>query len=186
VPWTYFSTALSNGSMSLTGYQHIIAKVYFPRLLIPIAAVLAPLVDFAIAFAILVVAIVWYGLVPGAAVVWLPALMLLAVATATAASLWLSALNVRYRDVRYIVPFAMQLWLFATPVAYPTSLVPARWRALYGLNPMAGVIEGFRWALVGGPAPGAMTMLSVAVVGVAGITGLLYFRSAERTIADII
>jgi lipopolysaccharide transport system permease protein len=186
VPWTYFASALSAGSASVGSYQRIISKVYFPRLLIPIAAVLSPLVDFAIAFGILVALMFWYGIVPGPALIWLPALMLLAVATAAATSVWLSALNVRYRDVRFVVPFVVQIWMFATPVAYPASLVPEKWRALYGLNPMAGVIEGFRWALVGGPAPGLMTLVSALVVAVALGGGVLYFRSVEGTFADLI
>jgi homopolymeric O-antigen transport system permease protein len=186
VPWTYFAAALSAGSASVGAYQHIISKVYFPRLLIPLAAVLSPLADFAIAFAILAALMTWYGIVPGAAIVWLPALMLLAVATAAAASIWLAALNVRYRDVRFVVPFAVQIWMFATPVAYPASLVPARWRPFYGLNPMAGVIEGFRWALVGGPAPGLMTGVSALVVAIALAGGVVYFRSSEGTFADVI
>jgi lipopolysaccharide transport system permease protein len=186
VPWTYFAAALSAGSASVGAYQHIISKVYFPRLLIPFAAVLSPLVDLAIAFAILVALMLWYGIVPGMAVVWLPAFTLLAIATAAAASVWLAALNVRYRDVRFVVPFAVQIWMFATPVAYPASLVPAKWRALYGLNPMAGVIEGFRWALVGGPAPGLMTLVSAIVVVLALAGGIVYFRSFEGTFADVI
>jgi lipopolysaccharide transport system permease protein len=186
VPWTYFASALTAGSASVGSYQRIISKVYFPRLLIPIAAVLSPLVDFAIAFGILVALMFWYGIVPGAALVWLPALMVLAVATAAATSIWLSALNVRYRDVRFVVPFVVQIWMFATPVAYPASLVPEKWRALYGLNPMAGVIEGFRWALVGGPAPGLMTLVSALVVAVALGGGIAYFRSFEGTFADLI
>jgi homopolymeric O-antigen transport system permease protein len=186
VPWTYFASALGGGSTSVGGYQHIITKVYFPRLLIPLAAVIAPLVDFAIAFLILIALMAWYGLAPGAQVVWLPPLMLLAIGTAGAASIWLSALNVRYRDIRYVVPFCVQIWLFATPVAYPASLVPARWRALYGLNPMAGVIEGFRWALVGGPPPGLMTVWSALAVFAALAGAVFYFRRAEGTFADII
>ena len=186
VPWTYFAAAISAGSASVGAYQHIISKVYFPRLLIPMAAVLSPLLDFAIAFGILVALMLWYGIVPGAAVIWLPAFMLLAVATAAAASVWLSALNVRYRDVRFVVPFAVQIWMFATPVAYPASLVPAKWRVFYGLNPMAGVIEGFRWALIGGPAPGLMTLVSAVVVAVALVGGIVYFRSFEGTFADVI
>jgi lipopolysaccharide transport system permease protein len=186
VPWTYFAAALGNGSAALNGQQHIISKVYFPRLIIPLAAVLAPLIDFAIAFVILILLMAWYHIVPGAAIVWLPLLMLLAIATAAAVGVWLSALSVRYRDVRYVVPFGVQIWLFATPVAYPASLVPARWRAAYGLNPMAGVIEGFRWALVGGPSPGLMTLVSAAAVVVLFVAGSVYFRKCEGTFADII
>ena len=186
VPWTYFASALAGCSTSLSGYQHIISKVYFPRLIIPIGAVVAPVVDFAIGFAILVGFMAWYRIVPGPSIVWLPALMLLALATAAGVGVWLAALNVRYRDVRYVVPFIVQLWLFATPVAYPASLVPARWRAVYGLNPMAGVIEGFRWALAGGPAPGVITLVSVAVVVVLIAGGAIYFRRLEGTFADVI
>lgn len=186
VPWTYFASAFGGGTNSVGGYQHVITKVYFPRLLIPLAAVIAPLVDFAIAFLILIALMAWYGLTPGVQVVWLPPLMMLAVGTAAAASVWLSALNVRYRDIRHVVPFGVQIWLFATPVAYPASLVPEGWRTLYGLNPMAGVIEGFRWALVGGPPPGLMTLWSAVVVFAALAGGVLYFRRAEGTFADII
>jgi lipopolysaccharide transport system permease protein len=186
VPWTYFAAALGNGSTALSGQQHIISKVYFPRLIIPLAAVLAPLIDFAIAFVILILLMAWYHIVPGAAIVWLPLLMLLAIATAAAVGVWLSALSVRYRDVRYVVPFGIQIWLFATPVAYPASLVPVRWRAAYGLNPMAGVIEGFRWALVGGPSPGLMTLVSAVAVVVLLGAGAVYFRKCEGTFADII
>jgi lipopolysaccharide transport system permease protein len=186
VPWTYFASALAGCSTSLSGYQHIISKVYFPRLIIPIGAVVAPLVDFAIGFAILIGLMAWYRIVPGPSIVWLPALMLLALATAAGVGVWLAALNVRYRDVRYVVPFVVQLWMFATPVAYPASLVPARWRAVYGLNPMAGVIEGFRWALAGGPAPGAITLVSAAVVVVLIAGGAHYFRRLEGTFADVI
>ena len=186
VPWTYFSAALSGCSMSLSGYQHIISKVYFPRLVVPLAAVIAPLVDFAIAFVLLLGLMAWYRIVPTASILWLPALMLLAVGTATSVGIWLAALSVRYRDVRYVVPFALQLWMFATPVAYPASLVPPRWRTLYFLNPMAGVIEGFRWALAGGAAPGALTLVSAAVVAVLIIGGSVYFRRVEGTFADVI
>jgi len=186
VPWTHFASALAGGTASVGGYQHIISKVYFPRLIIPIGAVVAPLVDFAIGFAILIGFMAWYRIVPGPSIVWLPALMLLALATAAGVGVWLAALNVRYRDVRYVVPFVVQLWMFATPVAYPASLVPTRWRAVYGLNPMAGVIEGFRWALAGGPAPGVITLVSAAVVAVLIAGGAIYFRRLEGTFADVI
>src|SRR5205807_953006 len=139
------------------------------------------LIDFAVAFVLLLALMAWYHIVPGAAIIWVPALLVLAVTTAAAASVWLSALNVRYRDVRYVVPFVIQLWLFATPVAYPASLVPERWRAVYYLNPMAGVIEGFRWALAGGPPPGALTLVSAAVVVVLIAGGSVYFRRVEGT-----
>jgi lipopolysaccharide transport system permease protein len=185
VPWSYFASALAGSSTSLSGYQHIISKVYFPRLIIPLAAVISPLVDFAIGFVILIGFMAWYRIVPGAAIVWLPALMLLAICTAASIGVWLSALNVRYRDVRYVVPFVVQLWMFATPVAYPASLVPGRWRAVYGLNPMAGVIEGFRWALAGGPAPGIITLVSAAVVVALIVGGAIYFRRLEGTFADV-
>jgi lipopolysaccharide transport system permease protein len=186
VPWTYFAAALAGCSTSLSGYQHIISKVYFPRLIIPMAAVIAPLVDFAIGFVVLIGFMVWYRIVPGPSIVWLPALMLLALATAASVGVWLAALNVRYRDVRYVLPFVVQLWMFATPVAYPASLVPERWRAVYGLNPMAGVVEGFRWALAGGPAPGVITLAAASVVAVLMVGGAIYFRKLEGTFADII
>jgi lipopolysaccharide transport system permease protein len=184
VPWMYFATALSTGSQSVVANQHVLGKVYFPRLLMPIASVLGPLVDFGIAFLVLVVLMLWYGIVPGVPLFWLPLLVLLSVVTATAGSIWLSALNVQYRDVRYLVPFVTQLWMFATPVSYSSSLVPERWRALYALNPMVGVIQGFRWALVGGPSPGVMTLVSAGVVTVALLTGAAYFRRLEGTFAD--
>lgn len=186
VPWTYFATAVTGGALSIVGSQQLISKVYFPRLLIPLAAAVTPLVDFAISMGTLMVLLWWYHVVPGAAIVWLPLLMLLALATAFAVSLWLSTLTVTYRDVRHIVPFFMQFWMFATPVAYPASLVPAQWRVLYGLNPMAGVVEGFRWALVGGPAPGPIIFASTVVVAVLLVTGLVFFRRAEGTFADLI
>ena len=184
VPWTYFATALSSGSQSVVASQHVLSKVYFPRLLIPIASVLGPLVDFTIAFAVLLALMAWYGIAPGVAMLWLPALVLLAILTALAGSIWLSALNVQYRDVRYVVPFLIQLWMFATPVPYSSSIVPEQWRLLYALNPMVGVIEGFRWALVGGPSPGAMTMVSAMVVVLLLVLGVAYFRRLEGTFAD--
>lgn len=186
VPWTYFAAALSASSTSLGGYQHIISKVYFPRLIVPLAAVLAPLVDFAIAFAVLVALMAWYHVVPSANIVWLPALIVLAAATAGSIGIWLSALSVRYRDVRFVVPFAVQLWLFATPVAYPASLVPERWRMVYAINPMVGVIEGVRWVLADGHPPGALTFVSATVVAVTFVSGVIYFRSVEGTFADVI
>lgn len=186
VPWTYFATAVGAGALSLVGQQHVISKVYFPRLLVPLAAVTGPLVDFAIAFGVLLLAMIGYRVAPTPAIVAVPFFAAFAVATAAAAAIWLAALTARYRDVRYVVPFALQLWLFATPVAYPTSLVPDRWRALYGLNPMTGVIEGFRWALVGGTAPGPATLVSAAAVAIALAGGVLYFRRVEGTLVDVL
>jgi lipopolysaccharide transport system permease protein len=175
LPWQLFSYALSESSNSLVANQNLITKVYFPRLVIPIATVLAGLVDFAIAFMVLLVLMWCYHIVPTAAVMLLPLFVLLAITTALAVGLWLSALNVKYRDVRYTIPFLMQFWLFATPVAYPASLVPERWRALYGLNPMTGVVEGFRWALLGkSQAPGPLLAVSVAAVMVMLVGGLRY------------
>jgi lipopolysaccharide transport system permease protein len=169
------------------GNQNLITKVYFPRLVVPISAVLGGLVDFAIAFGILLVMITYYHIVPSWAIVTLPGFLLLAIMTALGVGLWLSALNVQYRDVRYTINFIIQFWLFATPVAYPSSIVPARWRALYGLNPMAGVVEGFRWALLGkADPPGALLWVSVAVVIALLIGGLYYFRRMEAQFADIV
>ena len=186
LPWQMFSYALTESANSLVGSQALITKVYFPRLVIPISAVLGGLVDFAIAFCLLLVFFVHYGIVPTAAVVTLPFFLLLAVATALGVGLWLSALNVNYRDVRYTIPFLTQFWLFATPIAYPSSLIPERWRTLYGLNPMAGVVEGFRWALLGTAPPGPMIAVSMMTVVVLVVGGLFYFRRMERTFADII
>jgi lipopolysaccharide transport system permease protein len=187
LPWQLFAHALGQSGNSLVANQSLITRVYFPRLVIPISAVLAGLVDFAVAFVVLLGMMLYYGIVPTAAILTLPLLILLAVATALAVGLWLSALNVEYRDVRYTIPFLTQFWLFATPVAYPSSLVPERWRALYGLNPLAGVVEGFRWALLGkAEGPGPLLTVSVAVVVVLLIGGLYYFRRMERTFADIV
>ena len=186
VPWTYFATALGAGAQSLVGQQHLIAKVYFPRLLMPLAAVITPLVDLAIAFVFLIVMLLAGGVVPGAAALTLPLYVGLAVLTALTASIWTAALNVEYRDVRFVLPFAIQFWLFATPVAYPASLVPEQWRLLYGLNPMATVVEGFRAALLGTPGATGMVVPSVGVVVVLLVLGIRYFRRVEGTFADVI
>jgi lipopolysaccharide transport system permease protein len=186
LPWQLFAHALTESSNSLVANERLITKIYFPRLVVPMAAVLGGLVDFAVAFAILLVMMLYYGIVPGWAIVTLPGFILLAIMTALGVGLWLSALNVQYRDVRYTINFLIQFWLFATPVAYPSSIVPERWRALYGLNPMAGVVEGFRWALLGNKAPGAMLAVSVAVVIVLLVGGLYYFRRMEQHFADVV
>jgi len=187
LPWQLFANALTESSNSLVGNQNLITKVYFPRLVVPISAVLGGLVDFVIAFVILLGMMLYYGIVPGWAIVTLPGFILLAVMTALGVGLWLSALNVQYRDVRYTIGFLVQLWLFLTPVAYPSSIVPEKWRPLYGLNPMAGVVEGFRWALLGkSQPPGAMLWVSVAVVILILFGGLYYFRRMEQQFADIV
>ena len=186
LPWQLFAYSLTEASNSVVASQQLLTKVYFPRVLLPLGSVAVGLVDFALAFAVLIGLMVWYGMVPGLEVLTVPLWTLLAVATAVAVSLWLSAVNVRYRDVRYTLPFLTQLWLFATPVAYPTSIVPEPWRALYALNPMVGVVEGFRWALVGGPWPGVMVPFSAVAVTVLLVAGLFYFRRTERTFADVV
>lgn len=187
LPWQLFAYALSESANSLVGSQNLIKKVYFPRLVIPISSVLGGLVDFAISFVVLLGLMTYYGIRPTAAVAVLPLFVLLAVVTALSVGLWLSALNVQFRDVRYTIPFLTQLWMFATPVAYPSSLVPEKWRALFGLNPMAGVVEGFRWALLGKPnSPGPLLWVSLASVLVLLIGGLVYFRRMESTFADVV
>ena len=187
IPWQLFANALTETSNSLIGNQNLITKVYFERLVIPIAAVLSGFVDFLIAFVILLGMMFYYGIVPGWSVLILPVFILLAVMTALAAGLWLAALNVQYRDVRYTMTFLVQFWLFATPVAYSSSIVPERWRVLYGINPMVGVVEGFRWALLGKSSPpGAMLLVSSMVVTVLLVGGLYYFRRMEQEFADIV
>ena len=187
VPWTFFANAVTQASNSLVQQEAILTKVYFPRVIVPIAAVLAGLVDVSIAFVVLVGMMVAFGIVPTAAVLTLPLLVIFAALTALAVGLWLSALNVRYRDVRYTLPFIVQVWLFASPVAYPSSLVPEPWRFLYAFNPMVGVIDGFRWALLGdGPPPGLTLWVSVLVVLALLVGGLAYFRRVERSFADAV
>lgn len=187
LPWQLFAHALTESSNSLVGNQNLITKVYFPRLVIPIAAVLGGIVDFLIAFVILIMLMLYFGIVPGWAVLTLPGFLLLALMTALAVGLWLSALNAKYRDVRYTINFMVQFWLFATPVVYPSSLIPEKWRPLYGLNPMAGVVEGFRWALLGkSQPPGLMLWVSVSVVVLMLVGGLYYFRRMEQQFADVV
>ncbi len=187
LPWTLFAYSMTEAGNSLVGSQNLITKVYFPRLIIPLAAVCGGLVDFAISFVVLVCLMLWYGIVPSAAVLTIPLFVLLALGTALAVGLWLSALNVKYRDVRYTIPFLTQFWLFLTPVAYSASLVPERWRVLYGVNPMAGVVEGFRWALLGHrEPPGLMLAVSVVVVLAMLVGGVIYFRRMEASFADTV
>lgn len=186
VPWTFFANGLLQSSNSLVANANLIKKVYFPRLVIPISAVLSGGVDFVLAFAVLLGMMLFYGIVPTAAVVWLPLLVLLALATALGVGLWLTAMNVQYRDVRYAVPFLVQAWMFATPIAYPSSLLDQPWRTLYGLNPMVGVVEGFRWALLGtATRPGPIILVSALVALGLLVSGAFYFRRMERIFADV-
>jgi lipopolysaccharide transport system permease protein len=185
VPWAYFSYALSSTTSVVVDNQQVITKVYFPRLILPISATLSGLVDFSIGFVVLALFTLAYGIKPTLAALWLPVLLLLAVFTALGVGLWLSALNALYRDVRYVIPFVIQFWMFASPVAYPSSLVPERWRWLYGLNPMAGVIDGFRWAITGrGQAPGLLLLASSSAVALVLLGGLFFFNRMEGTVAD--
>lgn len=187
VPWTFFANALVQSSDSLVGSANLIRKVYFPRLVIPIASVLGGVVDFLLAFLMLLVLLAYYHIKPTINVVFLIPLFLLALTTALGVGLWLGSLNVKFRDVRYVVPFLSQLWLFLTPIAYPSSLLPQPWRTIYGLNPMAGVVEGFRWALLGThTAPGAMVLVSAVAAIVILVGGMFYFRRMEKTFADTV
>jgi lipopolysaccharide transport system permease protein len=187
LPWTYFAQAIGRSGVSVVGSANLISKVYFPRLIIPLSAAVAPLVDFAIAFVILLVMMAWFGIEPTWGVLALPLFLLMALATALAVGLWLSALNVRYRDVGYIIPFLIQIWMYASPVVYPVSLVPEKWRLLYSLNPMAGVIEGFRWAVLNKELPDFEVIAASAIIVMMLLFGgLIYFRRMERTFADIV
>jgi lipopolysaccharide transport system permease protein len=187
VPWTFFAQGLTLASNSLVGSANLIKKVYFPRLSVPIAAVTSGLIDFSIAFIVLLGMMLYYGIVPTINVIWLPFLLLLTLMTSLGVSLWLSALNVQFRDVRYILPFLTQLWLFATPIAYPSSLLSEPWRTLYSINPMVGVVEGFRWALLGAKtAPGPMLIVSTLAALALLVGGAFYFRRLEKTFADVV
>jgi len=187
LPWQLFAYALTESSNSLVGSQNLITKVYFPRLVIPLASVLAGLVDFGISFVVLMILMFWYGIHPSAAILTVPLLVILVILTALAVGLWLSALNVKYRDVRYTIPFLTQFWLFITPVAYPSSMIPQKWQILYGLNPMTGVVEAFRWALLGkSSTPDVLLFVSAAAVALLLVGGLIYFRRLESTFADLV
>ncbi len=186
LPWTLFAEGLTRSTTSMVSNANIMTKVYFPRLIMPISGVLSPLVDFAIAFIILIFMMLYFGFIPTAAIILLPAFIILAIMTSLAVGLWLSALNVKYRDFQYTIPFLIQIWLFASPVVYPSSMLPAQFRLLYGLNPMAGVIEGFRWALLGTNPPEAMILISVGVVILLLIGGLFYFKRMEQYFADVV
>ena len=187
VPWTFFANALTQASNSLVLSANMIKKIYFPRLSLPIATVLAGIIDFVLAFIVLLGIMLYYGLVPTINILWLPLFFLLALITSLGVSLWLSAMNVQFRDVRYTVPILTQVWLFVTPIAYPSSLLSEPWRTLYGLNPMAGVVEGFRWALLGtDTAPGPMTIVSALVALLLFVSGAFYFRRMEQGFADVL
>jgi lipopolysaccharide transport system permease protein len=187
LPWQLFSSALTRTSSSLIGNAHLLTKVYFPRLIIPFSAIGAGLVDFGISFVVLLGLMFYYAIVPTWTILWLPLLVVFVLLTGLGVGLWLSALNVQYRDVQHMIPFLVQVWMFASPVAYSAELIPKGiWRVLYGLNPMAGVIQGFRWALLNGDPPGELMLLSVVIVMILLVTGLFFFKRMERTFADIV
>jgi lipopolysaccharide transport system permease protein len=187
LPWTYFSQALTRGANSVVASSNLITKIYFPRLLIPLAATVAPAVDFIFSFLILLVLMVWFHIAPTWGLLTLPLFLGLAFMTAMATGLWLASLNVKYRDVGYVIPFLSQVWMYGSPVVYPVSVVPEKWRLLYSLNPMAGVIEGFRWALLGKGSPDFMVIaVSSSAMLVLLLGGIVYFRRSESTFADII
>lgn len=187
LPWNLFAGALARSSSSVVGQAHLISKVYFPRLVVPISAALSGIVDFGAGFVLLIGMMIWYHTPLSVGMLAVPVFLVLALATALAVGLWLAALNVKYRDVGHTIPFLIQVWLFASPVAYPTSLVPERWRLLYSLNPMAGVIEGFRWSILGKTSPDFTVIgLSTLIVAALLFGGVIYFRRMERTFADVV
>lgn len=187
VPWGFFEQGLTQSSTSLVDSANLIKKVYFPRLAIPIAGVVGGVIDFVIAFGVLLLMMVYYQITPTWNIIWLPFLLLLALVTSLGVGLWLSAMNVQFRDVRYTIPFLTRFWLFMTPIAYSSSLLSEPWRTLYGLNPMAGVVEGFRWALLGtDTAPGPIILVSALAALFILISGLFYFRRMEKTFADVV
>ncbi len=187
VPWTFFAQGLTQSSDSLVGSANLIQKIYFPRLAIPVGTVCAGMIDFALAFGVLVILSLSYGIRPTVNILWLPLFVVLALVTALGVGLWLSAFNVKYRDVKYVVPFITQVWMFATPIAYPSSLLSGKWRVIYGLNPMAGVVEAFRWALLGAKtAPTEMIAISWLAAIMILVSGAYYFRRMEKTFADVV
>ena len=187
VPWTFFANGLSQSSNSLVDNANMLKKVYFPRLVVPLSSVISGVVDFILAFTVLLGMMLFYGIYPTINVIWLPFLLLLTLATSLGVGLWLSAMNVQFRDVRYTMPFLTQFWLFATPIAYPSSLLSEPWRTLYGINPMVGVVEGFRWALLGtDTAPGPIIIVSSLVALALLVSGCFFFRRMEKTFADVV
>lgn len=187
VPWTFFANGMTLSSNSLVGSAHLITKVYFPRMMVPMSSIIACGVDFGLAFCVLVGMMLFYGVMPGVEFIWLPLFFLIAFCAALGTGFWLSAMNVRYRDVRYVLPFLAQVWLFATPVAYPSSLLAEPWKTVYGLNPMAGVVEGFRWALFRTQTfPAPIVFVSAIAAVTLLVSGAVYFRRTERFFADLV
>ncbi len=187
VPWQFFANGMSQSANSLVASSNLIKKVYFPRLIVPISAILSGGLDFAIAFVVLLGMMLFYGIVPTGAIIWLPLLLILALMTSLGVGLWLTAMNVQFRDVRYAIPFLVQAWMFSTPIAYPSSLLDEPWRTIYGLNPMVGVVEGFRWALLGADTvPGPVVLVSALVALSLLVSGAFYFRRMERNFADVV
>ena len=186
VPWTLFGSSLSAASNSLVNAENIITKVYFPRLLVPISACGSFIVDFCVSMVVLLMMMLYFGVTPTLAVVWLPVFTLLTIVTALGVGIWLAAINVRYRDVKYVTSFMIQAWMFASPVIYTSALIPKEWLWLYSLNPMTGVLEGFRWALIGGPMPGQTILVSATASFLVLATSLVYFKRTEQTFADVI
>jgi lipopolysaccharide transport system permease protein len=187
IPWNYFARSLQDSSNSVVGATQLITKIYFPRLVLPLSKVFSGLIDLAVAFVLLAAVMAWHRITPSAAIVVLPLFIGMAMLAALSVSLWLTALNVKYRDVSFVVPFLVQIWMYASPVAYSASIIPERWRTLYALNPMVAVIEGFRWAVLGKQPPAAGPMLvSFSIVLLLLISGLYYFRRMEQTFADTI
>lgn len=186
VPWTFFANGLNDSANSLVSNANLIKKVYFPRIIVPFSSIVSGGVDFLLAFLLLIGMMFYYGIFPTVAIIWLPFLLLLALVTSLGVGLWLTALNVQFRDVRYAIPFLVQAWMFATPIAYPSSLLKEPWRTLYGINPMTGVVEGFRWALLGtNTAPGPIIFVSASVASALLVSGVFYFRRMERIFADV-
>jgi lipopolysaccharide transport system permease protein len=186
LPWTLFAEGLSRSTTSMVSNATIMTKVYFPRLTMPISGIISPIVDFCIAFVILILMMAYYGFVPTIAIVLLPLFIILALATSLAVGLWLSALIVKYRDFQFTLPFIIQIWLYASPIVYPSSMIPIQYRILYGLNPMVSVIDGFRWALLGAKPPEAMMLVSIGVVVLLLVGGLFYFKRMEQYFADVV
>jgi len=186
IPWGLFSEGLTRSTMSMVNNAHIMTKVYFPRLILPIAGILSPLIDFLIAMVILFLMMAYYGYFPTIAIILLPLFILLTLITSLSVGLWLSSLNVKYRDFQYIIPFLTQIWFFLSPIVYPASMIPEQWQFLYALNPMSGVIEGFRWALLGTNPPESIILISATVVTLILIGGLFYFRKMEQYFADLV